>query len=81
MPDALGAHRPFGLNYWPLPADDPGVSLRRESIRLVSPDGGLVRGILWLPPLGTNWKTAVVLTHPRGDFSVHYACPLLAAAG
>jgi len=81
MPDSLGAHRPFGLVYWPLPEDDPGVAVRRESVRLVSPDGGLVRGILWLPPAGTNWKTAVVLTHPRGDFSVHYACPLLAAAG
>ncbi|MFM8411900.1 MAG: hypothetical protein ACKOCT_16665, partial [Alphaproteobacteria bacterium] len=76
-----GNQRPLGMSYWPLAEDAPGAEPGREEIRLVTKDGALVRGVLWSPPGGAKWRTAVVLAHPRGDFSVHYACPLLAAAG
>lgn len=76
----LGGRRPLGYNYWPMPEDDPGVTLDRVSIRTVAPDGGLARGLLWSLP-GRKLTTVIVMTHPRGDFSVHFVAPLLAAAG
>lgn len=72
--------KPF-LGYWPDPDEAPKVEPRREPVVGISPGGAVVRGIFWTPPAGQNWDTAVVLTHPRGDFSVHYAAPQLAAAG
>ena len=80
MSDFLEGPRPLGMGYWPMEEDAPEVDLDREPIRLLALDGMLVRGMLWTPA-GKMPRTAVILAHPRGDFSVHYACPLLAAAG
>jgi hypothetical protein len=69
------------IGYWPDPADAPPAAPAREGIVEVAGDGSVVRGTLWTPPGAAPWKVGIVLGHPRGDFSVHYACELLAAAG
>src|SRR5690606_21473597 len=71
--------RPW-LGYWPDPADEQDLEVHREPVTLVAPDGAVVRGILWTPPSG-RWRVGVLLAHPRGDLSTHYACAPLAAAG
>lgn len=80
MSELLETARPLGMSYWPLVEDKPEEALEQEEVRLLTPDGVLVRGLLWTPA-GKTPETAVILAHPRGDFTVHYACPLLAAAG
>ena len=67
MTELLALPRPFGMSYWPLVEDAPAEAPEREEIRLVTEDGALVRGILWTPPAGRRWRTAVVLAHPRGE--------------
>jgi pimeloyl-ACP methyl ester carboxylesterase len=66
--------------FWPDPADAPEAGPGREAVTFLAEGEVPLRGIFWTPPSGA-WQTAVVLTHPRADFSVHYAAPLLAAAG
>ena len=58
----VGGQRPAGFGYWPLPEDDPGVEIPRESIRLVTPDGALV--------LDSTWSEDEVAKRADGTYEV-----------
>lgn len=54
--------------------------VRRESVRLHAEDGMPLTGTFYLPPTGDP-TVAVLVMHPRGDFSRHYMVPHLAMGG
>lgn len=57
---------------------DPQVG--REIVYHHASDGFPIGGVLYTPPRGEP-SVAVLLMHPRGDFSRHYLAPLLALGG
>jgi hypothetical protein len=59
-------------------ACDP--ALPQESVRLAAADGFPLDGRLYLPA-NREAHVALLVMHPRGDFSRHYLAPPLAAAG
>lgn len=54
--------------------------VRREMVRMHAEDGMPLTGTLYTPETGEP-TTAVLVMHPRGDFSRHYMVPHLASAG
>ena len=52
-----------------------------ENLSLKAPDMREHRGLFWSPKGNKNPKTAVVVMHPRADFTHHYIIPRLVDAG
>ncbi|HAH11349.1 MAG TPA: hypothetical protein DCL54_01805 [Alphaproteobacteria bacterium] len=52
-----------------------------ESLILKAADFREHRALLWANPKNPKPKTAIVVMHPRGDFSHHYVIPRLVEAG
>ena len=65
---------------YPIDFGDIDPSVRQRSVQLYAADFGKSRGILYMPPQGKP-RTAVIMAHPRGDFSTHYSIPFWVEAG
>ena len=69
----------YQLRY-PIDFGDIDPSFRQRPVQLYAADFGKSRGILYLPAAGKP-RTAVIMAHPRADFSTHYSIPYWVAAG
>ena len=65
---------------YPTDFGDIDPAIRHTVVQLYGADGAKSRGILYLPPNRTP-RTAVIMAHPRGDFSQHYSIPYWVEAG
>jgi len=76
MPNAPADYQ---LRY-PIDFGDIDPSIRQRPVQLYAADFGKSRGILYMPSSGKP-RTAVIMAHPRADFSTHYSIPFWVAAG
>ena len=70
--------------YWggaPMNMRRPPDAFDLESLILRAPDFREHRALLWTPKRNPKPKTAIVVMHPRADFTHHYVIPRLVDAG
>lgn len=70
--------------YWagaPMNMRRPPASADVQNLALRAADFREHRGLLWLPRGQAKPKTAIVVMHPRADFTHHYVIPRLVDAG
>ncbi|MDZ4741194.1 MAG: hypothetical protein SGJ03_15020 [Alphaproteobacteria bacterium] len=59
----------------------PPDAFEVENLILKAPDFREHRGLLWTSKKNPKPKTAIIVMHPRGDFTHHYVIPRLIEAG
>ena len=70
--------------YWggaPMNMRRPPDAFEIENLILKAPDFREHRGLLWTSKKNPKPKTAIIVMHPRGDFTHHYVIPRLIEAG
>ncbi len=65
---------------YPIDFGDIDPAVRHRVVQLYAADLGKSRGVLWIPPRAKP-RTAVMMSHPRADFSTHYSIPYWIEAG